>query len=149
DRYIKVIPGPHASRGRLLLCPDAENVHGKAGLRPIFWRTIMLRRPILAACFAAATFGMIAASVSDAAPAAAPTVQRKVLLQQDLQVPNNQIVLVEVMIPVGGREGRHTHPGAAVVYVQEGALTLDYEGMPTKTYNVGESFYIETGKIHE
>ena len=50
---------------------------------------------------------------------------------------------------VGGREGRHTHPGLAFVHVEEGALTLDYEGKPTVTYKVGESFYVEPGKIHE
>ena len=110
----------------------------------------MLKTPVLAACFVAAAFGTIVASVqSDAAPAAAPNVQRKVLLQQDLSIPNYSTALVEVTIPAGGREGRHTHPGSAVVYVQEGQLTLDYEGMPTKTYKVGESFYIEPGKIHE
>lgn len=108
----------------------------------------MLRTPILAACFAAAAFGMIVASVqADAAPA--PNVQRRILLQQDLSIPNYQIVLVEVTIPSGGREGRHTHPGAAVVHVQEGQLTLDHEGIASKTYMPGESFYIAAGKIHE
>ena len=78
-----------------------------------------------------------------------PTVQRKVLLQQDLTIPGYQAVLVSVEIPVGGREGRHTHPGSVLVYVEEGALTLDYEGKPTVTYKVGESFYVEPGKVHE
>jgi quercetin dioxygenase-like cupin family protein len=78
-----------------------------------------------------------------------PAVQRKVLLQQDLTIPGYQAVLVSVEIPVGGREGRHTHPGSALVHVEEGALTLDYEGKPTVTYKVGESFYVEPGKIHE
>jgi quercetin dioxygenase-like cupin family protein len=78
-----------------------------------------------------------------------PTVQRKVLLQQDLTIPGYQAVLVSVEIPVGGREGRHTHPGSVLVHVEEGALTLDYEGKPTVTYKVGESFYVEPGKVHE
>jgi quercetin dioxygenase-like cupin family protein len=78
-----------------------------------------------------------------------PAVQRKVLLQQDLTIPGYQAVLVSVEIPVGGREGRHTHPGAVLVHVEEGALTLDYEDKPTVTYKVGESFYVEPGKIHE
>jgi quercetin dioxygenase-like cupin family protein len=78
-----------------------------------------------------------------------PAVQRKVLLQQDLTIPGYQAVLVSVEIPVGGREGRHTHPGSVLVHVEEGALTLDYEGKPTVTYKVGESFYVEPGKIHE
>jgi quercetin dioxygenase-like cupin family protein len=52
-------------------------------------------------------------------------------------------------IPPGGREGRHTHPGALVAYIQEGELTLTMEGNPTMTYKAGDSFFIEAGKIHE
>lgn len=108
----------------------------------------MLRTPVLAACFVTAAFATIMASVqSDAAPA--PNVQRRVLLTQDLAIPNYQTVFVEVTIPPGGREGRHTHPGSVVVHVQEGQLTLDHEGTPSKTYMPGETFYIEGGKVHE
>ena len=78
-----------------------------------------------------------------------PTIQRKVLLTQDLPIPGYQAVMAAVEIPAGGREGRHTHPGAAVVYIQEGVLALDYEGKPTMTYKAGDSIYIEPGKIHE
>ena len=78
-----------------------------------------------------------------------PAVERKVLLQQDVTIPGYQAVLVAVTIPAGGREGRHTHPGTVLVHVQEGALTLDYDGKPTVTYNAGESFAVEGGKIHE
>jgi quercetin dioxygenase-like cupin family protein len=108
-----------------------------------------MRRGFFAAgVVAAAVIGALSSVPSDAAPAA-NNVQRRVLLQQDLQIPNYQIVLVEVTIPSGGREGRHTHPGAAVVHVQEGQLTLDHEGIASKTYMPGESFYIAAGKIHE
>jgi quercetin dioxygenase-like cupin family protein len=79
----------------------------------------------------------------------APSVTRKVLIQQDLAVPGYTTALVSVEIPVGGREGRHTHPGTLIVYVQEGTLTLDYEGKPTKAYKAGETFSVEPGKIHE
>ncbi len=78
-----------------------------------------------------------------------PTVTRKVLIQQDLNIPGYTAALVAVEIPVGGREGRHTHPGTIMVVVQEGELTLDYEGKPTMTYKAGQSFYVEPGKIHE
>lgn len=78
-----------------------------------------------------------------------PTVTRKVLMQQDLSIPGYSTALVSVEIPVGGREGRHTHPGTLLVYVQEGTLTLDYEGKPTKAYKAGEVFSVEPGKIHE
>ena len=108
-----------------------------------------MRKSIVAVCLVVSAFAAVSASVSDAAPAAAPNVERKMLLQQDLSIPNYSTALVEVTIPGGGREGRHTHPGSAVVYVQQGALTLAMEGVPEKTYQVGELFYIPTGKIHE
>ena len=76
-------------------------------------------------------------------------VERKVLLQQDLTMPGYQAVLVAVTIPVGGREGRHSHPGTVLVHVQEGALTLDHDGRPTVTYKAGESLFVEPGKVHE
>jgi quercetin dioxygenase-like cupin family protein len=78
-----------------------------------------------------------------------PTIQRKVLLTQDLPIPGYQTVMAAVEIPAGGREGRHTHPGAVVVYIQEGVLTFDHEGKATMTYKAGDSFYIEANKIHE
>ena len=78
-----------------------------------------------------------------------PTVTRKVLLQQDLAIPGYAAALVAVEIPVGGREGKHTHAGTLVAYVQEGAVTLDYEGKPTVTYKAGDTFFVEPGKIHE
>ena len=78
----------------------------------------------------------------------APTVTRKVLMQQDVQT-GNTMVLIEVTIPVGGREGKHTHPGPLMVYVKSGAISLDYEGKPNVTYKAGESFFVEAGKIHE
>jgi quercetin dioxygenase-like cupin family protein len=78
-----------------------------------------------------------------------PAVERKVLLQQDVSIPGYQNVLVAVTIPPGGREGRHTHPGTAVVHVLEGALTLDHDGRATATYKAGETFYVDAGRVHE
>lgn len=91
----------------------------------------------------------VAAAPQVPARAQQPNVQRKVLLRQDLTTPGQEALLVDVTIPVGGREGRHTHPGTLVVYVLSGTLTLDYEGKPTATYTAGDSFSVEPGKIHE
>ena len=96
-----------------------------------------------------AAFSSWAPSPAGSAAAQQPTVTRKVLLQQDLAIPGYAATLVAVEIPVGVREGRHTHPGTLVAYVQEGAVTLDYEGKPTVTYKTGDTFYVEPGKIHE
>jgi quercetin dioxygenase-like cupin family protein len=81
--------------------------------------------------------------------AAQPTVKRTVLNQQDLSIPGYAAALVSVDLPVGAREGRHQHPGTLIAQVQQGTLTLDYEGKPTMEYKVGDTFYVEPGKIHE
>ena len=96
-----------------------------------------------------AAFFSLAPSPARSAGAQQPTVTRKVLLQQDLAIPGYMTALIAVEIPVGAREGKHTHPGTLIAYVQEGALTLDYEGKPTVTYKAGDTFYVEPGKIHE
>ena len=79
-----------------------------------------------------------------------PTVKRTVLKQEDLvNNPGYAVALVRVDLPVGAREGRHQHPGTLVALVEEGTITLDYEGKPTMQYKVGDTFYVEPGKIHE
>ena len=108
----------------------------------------MLRKSLWAVPVAVGALAMVYAAMPVGA-APAPNVSRRVLLTQDLSIPNYQTAFVEVIIPAGGREGRHTHPGSAVVHVIEGSLTLDMEGVPSKTYQMGETFYIDTGKIHE
>jgi quercetin dioxygenase-like cupin family protein len=108
-----------------------------------------MRHRLIAATMALGFAVLCVCSASDPTTAQQLTVQRKVLLTQDLPIPGYQTVMAAVEIPAGGREGRHTHPGAVVGYVQEGVLTLDYEGKPTATYKAGDAFYIEAGKIHE
>ena len=104
-----------------------------------------LRRTVVLAAIAALAF--VSAQVIHAQQA--PTVKRTVLLQHDTSAPGYEALLVSVEIPVGGREGRHTHPGTAMIHVLEGAITLDYEGKPTTTYKAGQSFFVDAGKVHE
>ena len=105
----------------------------------------MLKNGMAAAAIVLAGFALS----QPASSAQGPDVVRKVLLQHDLPMNGWSEALVSVEIPVGGREGRHTHPGPLMVYITEGAITLDYEGQPTKTYKTGDVFYVESGKIHE
>jgi quercetin dioxygenase-like cupin family protein len=76
------------------------------------------------------------------------TIQRKILLQQDLNFPNLQMVTTLVEISVGVREVRHTHPGVLGLYVLEGIITLVHEGRPDTTYKAGDSMHVDAGKIH-
>ncbi len=75
--------------------------------------------------------------------------ERKLLLQQDLAIPGYEVVLVEVTIAVGGREGKHLHSGTLVGHILEGELTLVFDGKPTKTLKAGESLLIEPLQVHE
>src|ERR1051326_4457315 len=101
---------------------------------------------VIAALF---TVSIVCASPIAQAQAPAPAVKRTVLLRHDTPAPGFEAVLVRVEIPAGGREGRHTHPGLAIIHVEEGTLSLDYEGKPTTDYKAGDSAVIEAGKIHE
>jgi quercetin dioxygenase-like cupin family protein len=103
-----------------------------------------MRAVLLCAALGAAM--VLPGMVSGAEQAA---VQRKVLLQQDLPIPNYQLVTIGVDFPAGSREGRHSHEGALAGYVQEGTVTLDEDGKPSKVYKAGDAFYIEPGQIHE
>jgi len=99
----------------------------------------------------AAALALASASVFLARPATsadAPTVVRKVLMQTDAP-GGNTLSLVQVTIPVGGREGRHTHPGPLIVHVISGAFSLYYEGKGETTYSAGETFMAEAGHVHE
>ena len=78
-----------------------------------------------------------------------PSVKRTVLLKQDMTIPGREAVMASVEIPPGGAEGKHTHPAEVYAFVLEGTVTLEVEGLPTRTLNPGEVFTIPPGKIHE
>ena len=99
---------------------------------------------VVAGFMAAALLSSIASLVQ-----AQTGVERKVLLQQDLTVPGYEAVLVGVTLAVGAREGKHTHAGTLVGQVQEGELTLEQQGLPTRTFKAGESFAVRPGQVHE
>ena len=44
--------------------------------------------------------------------------------------------------------GRHSHPGAEVVYVLEGTLEYQLDGEPPVTLKAGEALFIPSGTIH-
>ncbi len=99
-----------------------------------------------------AFIGFVVAVISASAQQlpAGPTVTRTPLRTQDLPMPGGYVAtMVLVELPAGAREGRHMHSGTLVAYVKEGAVTMDYEGLPSVTYKTGETFSVEPGKVHE
>src|SRR5262245_57946062 len=100
-------------------------------------------RRIIAAVMAIGVFAIT--------PSAQPQVglERKILLEQDLAITGYKVVLAQVTLAVGGREGRHSHDGTLIANILEGELTLELEGQPTKIVKTGESILVEPGQVHE
>ena len=96
---------------------------------------------------AAAFFGLVL--LADQSSAKAPTVTRTVLNQQDLAIPGYALAVVRVDLPVGAREGKHQHPGTLIAQVQEGMMTLYFEGKGEVQFKPGETFHVAPGTIHE
>ena len=78
-----------------------------------------------------------------------PKLERTILNRQDLVgVPGYEVLVMEATIPVGGREGRHSHPGTMIGYLTQGAFAMELEGKLTD-YEPGASVIVDPGKIHE
>ena len=76
-------------------------------------------------------------------------IKRKVLTKVELtSAPGHEAVLSQVELAPGAAEGKHSHPGELLGYVEEGTLTLRVEGKPAKTAKRGESFFVPAGAVH-
>jgi len=98
--------------------------------------------------FFAALLSLVTTSAS-APRAEAPGPTRKVLLRRAISVPGYEEVMIETSIPVGGREGRHTHPGTMFARVEQGTVMLDDEGKQSAVYKAGDSYFVDAGNVHE
>ena len=76
-----------------------------------------------------------------------PSITRVIKDQQEI---GGYVVTVAVVdVPIGGREGRHRHPGILIGLVEQGVLSMDHEPTGVRNYKAGETFYIPEGQIHE
>src|SRR5437867_1040118 len=51
-----------------------------------------------------------------------------------------EVTALVLDIGPGGETGRHMHPNPTFVYILEGAIDVEMDGHPTKSYKAGESF---------
>jgi quercetin dioxygenase-like cupin family protein len=79
----------------------------------------------------------------------APAVKRNVVLKQDMTIPGREAVMAWVEIPVGGAEGKHTHPAEVYVFVLEGTILQEIAGKPDATLKAGDFFYVAPGQVHQ
>jgi quercetin dioxygenase-like cupin family protein len=133
--------GPSAAE-RALDAEDRPDLH--------YLRRILMRKHVAIPSIAVVIMGAIVfMSAPSPVNAQQVDVQRKILLQQDLPIPGYEVVQALATVAPGAREGKHTHPGTLVGYVLEGTMILEREGQQPATYNVGDSFVVETGVVHE
>ena len=77
-----------------------------------------------------------------------PGIKRTDLQRHDLSVPGREVVQVRVDFAPGVAFGKHSHPGEEIVYVVEGSLMLDVQGVGPKNYSAGDGFQVPTGMAH-
>src|SRR5262249_50600245 len=103
------------------------------------------------AAFCALSIGIAVAGTHslEAQSSQAPAPKRNILLRQDMTIPGPEAVLGSVDLAPGSAEVRHTHPAETYGFVQEGTITLEIAGQPTKTFKAGDVFYIPPETIHQ
>ena len=77
-----------------------------------------------------------------------PGITRSDIVRHDLGVAGREVIQVRVDFAQRVAFGRHSHPGAEVVYVLEGTLEYQFEGESPVTLNAGEALFIPAGTIH-
>lgn len=83
-----------------------------------------------------------------AARARQPGVRRTDLQRHDLSAPGREVVQARVELGPGVVAPKHKHPGEEIVYVLEGTLEYEVEGMPPVTLKAGGVLFIPAGAIH-
>jgi quercetin dioxygenase-like cupin family protein len=115
-------------------------------LTPAFHRKVMQQSfTTLAAALIAG--GMISFAVSWSACAQQSAIKRTVLATADQSATDSGAMWVAEIAP-GASTGRHTHPTPRFVYVLEGAVVLEMDGKPPRTFTVGEGFVEPPGEVH-
>lgn len=75
-------------------------------------------------------------------------IKRTDLQRHDINVPGREVVQVRVELAPGVSFPKHTHPGEEIIYVLEGSLEYQVEGIPPVTLKAGDVLFIPAGKIH-
>lgn len=102
-------------------------------------------RPILLGLALAASAAPLAAQ---GAPSLGAGISREGLLRDDLEFGGREAIQVRVDFEPGAVAGRHSHPGAELVYVLSGTFEYRLDGQPPKTLKAGDVLFIPAGTVH-
>ena len=76
-------------------------------------------------------------------------VKRTDLLKLDLpEIKGSEMIVWVGDVAPGAATGRHTHPTPRFVYVLEGAVILEVDGMPPQTFKAGQAFAELPNVVH-
>jgi quercetin dioxygenase-like cupin family protein len=100
---------------------------------------------------ALAGLGMLAVGVRGHEDQGGPKVKevRRQPLKEKLDGQSTRVTLVEVEYPPGGGGKPHRHPGPVIGYVLQGAIEIQIDEGPIKTYRQGETFYEPARALHK
>ncbi len=89
--------------------------------------------------------GLVALYAAQAQP---PGITRTQLQRHDLSATGREAIQVLVEFAPGASFPRHSHPGEELVYVTEGSLEYEVQGMPSVTLGAGDVLFIPAGRLH-
>jgi quercetin dioxygenase-like cupin family protein len=78
----------------------------------------------------------------------APGLYRTDLQQHDLSVSGRMVIQNRVEIGPEAPLVRHKHPGEEIIYVLEGTLEYDIDGLEPKTYSAGDALMVPADTVH-
>jgi len=78
----------------------------------------------------------------------APGLWRTDLQRHDLSIPGRETVQNRVEFGPDAPVVRHTHPGEEIIYILEGSLEYEIDGIGPKTYTAGEALTVPPGTVH-
>jgi len=74
--------------------------------------------------------------------------RRTDLQRHDLEVAGREVIQTRVDFAPGSAAGRHSHPGAEIIYVLEGSIEYQVDGRAPLTLAVGDVLFVPAGTIH-
>lgn len=105
-----------------------------------------MTKPIIAS-FLVLMAGVMAAVGSSTAYTQQPAIKRTDLATADQSGTDAGSLWIAEIAP-GAATGRHTHPTPRFVYVVEGAVVLEMDGQPPRTFRAGEGFAEPPDQVH-
>jgi quercetin dioxygenase-like cupin family protein len=78
----------------------------------------------------------------------APGLTRTDIQEHDLSVPGRQVIQNRVDISPDAPLLRHKHPGEEVIYVLEGSLEYQIDGLPPTRVSAGEGLMVPPDTVH-